>query len=229
MDKGVVMSAFTRDHGRHAGFSYKSEIKDMDIGAFAHVHWEARVSDMLGLYKDIDLDKSVAPLVMNVPYKLALLQTLCAMCDALLPEREPHADLFDATMNYIQQLIVGDDVLVLSATYVMWELMLLKALGYGLDLSECVQSKSTDNLIYVSPKTGKAVSADVGEPYKDRLLKLPSFLRPSRSGDLTINDIKDGLILTQTFFEKWVLTHMSKNLPLIRGSVVNTLERACHH
>ncbi len=228
MDKGVVISAFTRDQGRHAGFAYKSAIRDLDAGALGRVHWEARVSDMLGLYKEIYLDKAIAPLVMNNASKLILLQSLCAMCDSLLPEREPHIDLYDASANFLEQLIHNDEPLVLGATYVMWEIMLLKALGYGLDLSECAQTKTSDDLIYVSPKSGRAVSAEAGEPYKERLLKLPSFLRPVRDGDLDFEDIKNGLLLTQTFFEKWVLTHMSKNLPVVRARVSDTLERACH-
>lgn len=229
MDKGVVLSAFTRDHGRHAGFAYKSVVKDIECGAMVDLRWEARVSDMLGLFKDVHINKSIAPLVMNIPYKLVFLQSLSAICDTVLPEREPHHDLFEATLTYLNQLVYNEDPLIAGATYVMWELMVLKALGYGLDLTHCVQTKSIENLIYVSPKTGKAVCAQVGEPYKDRLLTLPPFLRPVRSNEVSVDDVIDGLKLTQTFFEKWVLTHMNKELPMIRHSVAGTLERAAHH
>lgn len=229
MDKGVVVSALTRDQGRHAGFAYKSALKDVEIGALVNLHWEARVSEMLGLYKEIELEKNHAPLIINHSYKLVLLESMCAMTDRLLHEREPHPTFFDASANFLDQLVRLDDPLIIAASYIMWELLLLQTLGYGLDLSECVQTKQKQDLVYVSPKSGKAVSSEAGEPYKDRLLSLPNFLSPERDGSLEFVDIQDGLKLTETFFTKWVLAHMSVELPEVRARVLSTLERAAHH
>jgi DNA repair protein RecO (recombination protein O) len=219
MDKGVVVSALTRDHGRHAGFAYKSALAGVEIGALCDLRWEARVEGQLGTYKSIEVERGFAPLVIGDRRKLQLLQSICAMCDTLLPEREPHPDLFAATQSFLEQLPAIDDPLIAGATYVMWELLVLRALGYRLDLDKCAATETTDNLIYVSPKTGKAVSADAGEPYKDKLLTLPPFLRPKRGDSLTEEDVRAGLLLTQTFFEKWVLTHMTAELPIVRRAL----------
>lgn len=220
MDKGVVVSAFTRGQGRHAGFAYKSQLAGVEIGTLADVTWQARVADQLGTFKAIDIEQSYAPRVIGHRRKLMVLQSLCGILDVCLPEREAHPDLFEATIAMLDALTTLDDELVVGASYVMWELMVLRALGYGLDLSKCNATDGTENLIYVSPKTGKAVCADAGAPYKDRMLSLPPFLRPDGKGEeLTDDHVRAGLKLTQTFFEKWVLTHMSAELPALRYSL----------
>lgn len=217
MDKGVVVSALTRDLGRHAGFAYKSQLAGVECGTLADLRWEARVADQLGVYKTIEIDTPYATRVLYAARPLALLQSLCAVSDVCLPEREPHPDLFEATIATLETLTDCDDALVCGAAYVLWEVMTLRALGYGLDLTKCVATDTTEDLIYVSPKTGKAVSAAAGEPYKDRLLVLPAFLRADGRGmAVTGDDVRAGLKLTQTFFEKWVLTHMNAALPSIR-------------
>lgn len=220
MDKGVVISALTRDHGRHAGFAYKAQLAGVECGTLADLRWEARVADQLGVYKSVEIDTTYATRVLHAAKPLSLLQSLCAVCDVCLPEREPHPDLFEATVATLDALTTCDDALVCGAAYVLWEVMVLRALGYGLDLTKCVAMDTTENLIYVSPKTGKAVCAEAGEPYKDKLLTLPPFLRVDGRGEaITADDIRAGLKLTQTFFEKWVLTHMSANLPSIRYTI----------
>lgn len=216
MDKGYVVSVLTRRHGRHAGYAYKSALQGLEIGAVCELQWDARVEGQLGTFKHFDIDRNVAPLVMNDRLKLALVQSLCGLCDVVLPEREPHPDVFEAACAFLEFLPASEDALVSAATYVMWELMALRALGYGLDLSKCNATGATDNLIYVSPKTGKAVCAEAGEPYKDRMLTLPPFLRPGGASDITARDVHDGLLLTQSFFEKWVMAHMSANMPAVR-------------
>lgn len=223
MDKGFVVSVLTRNHGRHAGFAYKSALGGIEIGALVETSWEARVFDQLGAFKHFDSERNSAPLIIGNRLKLVLVQTLCATCDAVLPEREAHRDLFEATNAFIEQLPMIDDAIILGALYVRWELLILQSLGYGLDLAKCAATESTENLIYVSPKTGKAVSAEAGEAYKERLLKLPPFLRPDASFECNEQDIKDGLLLTQTFFEKWVMTHMSANLPSLRYTLPELL------
>ena len=213
----VVVNALTRLHGRHAGFAYKSVLSGVEIGALVELGWEARVEGQLGTFKAIEVERSLAPLVIGDKTKLQLLQCVCALCDTIVPEREPHPDLYEATKHFLEQLPAQEDPLVMGALYVMWELLVLRALGYGLDLSKCVANDTTENLIYVSPKTGKAVCEEAGEPYKDKLLRLPPFLRPDGLGEeLIAKDVADGLLLTRTFFEKWVLTHMSAHLPVLR-------------
>lgn len=221
MDKGYIVNVLTRRHGRHAGYAYKTAISGLEIATLAEIRWEGRLADQLGNFKHFDIERNFAPLVIGDRLKLALVQSMCGICDAVLPEREPHPDIFEAASAFLEFLITNDDALISGASYIMWELLVLRALGYGLDLSKCASTETRENLIYVSPKTGKAVCAEAGEPYKDRLLTLPPFLRPEGAGDITMQDVRNGLLLTRTFFEKWVMTHMSANLPNTRYDVEN--------
>jgi DNA repair protein RecO (recombination protein O) len=116
-----------------------------------------------------------------------------------------------------------DDPTVWPALYVRWELALLEELGFGLDLRACAATGSNDQLIYVSPKSGRAVSASAGEPYKERLLRLPGFLTRSRSGGVTGGDIRDGLKLTAHFLESRVLAPRGDTLPEARTRILGAV------
>ena len=102
------------------------------------------------------------------------------------------------------------------ALLVRWELALLEELGFGLDLSQCAATGSNDRLIYVSPKSGRAVSASAGEPYRDKLLALPQFLTKQRSAPVTNSDVHLGFALTGHFLEKHVLLPRGQTLPQSR-------------
>ena len=113
----------------------------------------------------------------------------------------------------------------MPALFVRWELALLEELGAGLDLSECAATGSNDQLIYVSPKSGRAVSASAGEPYRDRMLALPPFLSKGRGGTVTAQDVRDGFALTGYFLETRVLLPRGENLPEPRGRIIANLDR----
>jgi DNA repair protein RecO (recombination protein O) len=98
------------------------------------------------------------------------------------------------------------------AAYIAWEIALLRELGFSLDLSKCASGSGTSDLAYVSPKTGRAVSAAAGEPYKDKLLILPQFLTP-QSGEADERDICNGFALSEYFLEHWAFTHHTQGLP----------------
>ena len=119
-----------------------------------------------------------------------------------------------------------DDVHVWPALLVRWELVLLEELGFGLDLATCAATGSSENLIYVSPRSGRAVSAEAGEPYKDRLLALPAFLRGGRSaGDVTRQDVEAGFALTGHFLETRVLRPRELEMPEARARLLSYLRR----
>jgi DNA repair protein RecO (recombination protein O) len=149
---------------------------------------------------------------MEDPLALAGLSSLCALA-RLLPERDPHAALFEVTLFVLGYL---DEPEVWPALMVRWELSLLDELGFGLDLSACAATGSNDNLIYVSPKSGRAVSASAGDEYKDRLLRLPGFLMKGRQKAATIADVVDGLTLTGHFLETRVLIPRGDPMPSAR-------------
>ena len=147
----------------------------------------------------------------------------------LLPERDPHPNLYEVTLFILD--LIGDEAL-LPALLVRWELALLDELGFGLDLARCAASGGNDNLVYVSPRTGRAVSASAGEPYKDRLLSLPAFLVPRGSTSpartdhgpsVTSADIAAGFALTGHFLQTRVLAPLGRTLPQSRDRLIAAL------
>jgi DNA repair protein RecO (recombination protein O) len=141
----------------------------------------------------------------------------------LLPERDPHPSLFEVTLFVLGFL---DDPAVWPALVVRWELALLEELGYGLDLSSCAATGKTADLVYVSPKSGRAVSAEAGAPYRDRLLALPAFLRAeAATRTVTEQDLSAGFALTGHFLEARVLAPREMELPEARSRLLSYLRR----
>src|SRR5690606_4672284 len=121
----------------------------------------------------LDLQKSYVAQVIDDPLKLTALQSACALVDGTLPEREPHPAVFDG-FAALMEAFGGD---YWGPAYVYWELGLLKELGFGIDLSACAATGVTADLVYVSPRSGRAVSAAAGAVYKEKMLRLPPFLK----------------------------------------------------
>jgi len=183
--------------------------------------WRARTEDHLGSF-------TLEPVVLRAgaliddPLRLAGLMSLMALLK-LLPEREPHPRIHDALLVTLDAL--GDDG-IWPAVLVRFELGLLDELGYGLDLARCAVTGATDELIYVSPKTGRAVSHAAGEPWKERLLALPGFLRGDRDAPPTAADIRDGLRLSGFFLDRFLLGPRGLALPDSRARILAHLEAA---
>ncbi|MEC7655560.1 MAG: DNA repair protein RecO, partial [Pseudomonadota bacterium] len=141
----------------------------------------------------------------------------CSLVDICLPEREPHPDLFASFRAMFSILPEAE----WAEAYVAWELSLLAELGFGLDLSACAATGIVDDLIYVSPKSGRAVSRDAGAAYREKLLPLPQFL--IGRVDVAGNAVSDGLRLTAYFLERHVLTPQDKLLPDARSRIARSL------
>jgi DNA repair protein RecO (recombination protein O) len=144
-----------------------------------------------------------------------------AILERLLPEREPHPETFERFQSLIESLGDGPDWVT---GYVHWERRLLEDLGYGLDLTACAATGTTDDLIYVSPRTGCAVSAGAGGPYSDKLLKLPAFFLGS-TDRMTRDDIRDGLRVTGHFLARCAKDANAGDLPAARAQFVDRLRR----
>jgi DNA repair protein RecO (recombination protein O) len=141
----------------------------------------------------------------------------------LLPERDPHPSLYEITLFVLGFL---DDPTVWPALMIRWELALLEELGFGLDLAECAATGSNDDLIYVSPRTGRAVSASAGEPYTDRLLALPQFLRGKSGSHVTRRDLEAGFALTGHFLQSRVFAPRDTGLPEVRQRMATLAQAA---
>jgi DNA repair protein RecO (recombination protein O) len=226
-DEGIILSVrphgetaaigdlLTRAHGRYVGLVYGGRSRRLrpvlQIGNYVDVTWKARLAEQLG-YMTVELRKGYAASAMENALALAGLASVCGL-SRLLPERDPHPRLFEITLYVLSFL---DDAAVWPALYVRWELALLGELGYGLDLSACASTGATEHLAYVSPKSGRAVSAMAGEPYKDRLLPLPAFLTGGASGEVTTSDVVAGLALTGHFLEARALRPRELEVPEAR-------------
>ncbi|AHB49481.1 DNA repair protein RecO [Hyphomicrobium nitrativorans NL23] len=235
-DEGIVLSVrphgetasvvelLTRAHGRHLGLVHGGRSRKarpvLQIGNHVAITWKARLADHLG-HMQVELIRGYAATAMDEPAALSGLTSLTAMA-RLLPERDPHPNLYEVTLFVLAYL---DDASVWPALLVRWELALIGELGFGLDLTECASTGANDGLIYVSPKSGRAVSASAGEPYRERLLSLPSFLLPGRKAPLAPGDIEAGFALTGHFLETRVLQPRGEELPEARARMLTYLGR----
>ncbi len=215
-ESSVVVHLLTRDHGRHSGLvrggNSKKQRGVLQPGNEVSANWRARLEEHLGGYT-IELLDGHAARVLSDPSRLAAMSAACALVDICLPEREPHLSLFASLKALL--LVLPEEGW--EGTYVAWELSLLAELGFGLDLSSCAATGTSENLIYVSPKSGRAVSGNAGEVYRDKLLPLPEFL--VRNTVFNRNSLIEGLRLTGYFLERYVLSPHGHLLPDARGRI----------
>lgn len=222
---GAIVSLLTENNGRHAGYvrgAHSSKMRGiLEPGNLVGVNWSARIEGNLGTYK-LEQDRYLASGLIDDPLKLGALLAACSLCDAALPEREGHAGLFHGFFALMEAM----DGEIWGAAYVLWEIALLKELGFGLNLTRCAGGGDAAKLAYVSPKSGHAVSEQAGEPYKDKLLPLPSFLKPEKGG-VTPDEVLKGIVLTGYFLEHWVFTHHSKGVPEERLRFQERFTKSC--
>lgn len=213
-EHGGIVSLLTSEYGRHAGFAHGVQSaknrSQYELGTIVDAEWMSRQTDSLGTYK-LNAEQSYAVYAMDDSRKLLALQSMCALLHLTLPEREKASGVYDASLAFLDSLKTD----IWGPTYIYWEIGLLQALGFGIDVSQCAATGGTDDLIYISPKTARAVSRTAGEPYKDRLLPLPGFLKGE--GDFDDKAIADGLQLSGYFLQHRVFGMTSNlNLPDVR-------------
>ncbi len=234
---GAVVSILTENHGRHAGYVHGAQSSSkraiLELGNEVSVDWQAKTNDQLGTYK-LEEIKNWSGLVMDEPDRLCALLSVCQLCEQSLPERELHKELYYGTKSLLEML--SSDIW--GEAYVMWEIAFLRDLGFPIDLSKCAAGGDSEDLIYVSPKSGRAVSRKAGEPYRDKLLELPDFLKKNKQGSNllgTSEDLLTGLRLTGYFLEHWVFAQHSKGIPEVRlrfqtqfaKKIETTIEKDC--
>ena len=224
-ETSAILEVFTRAHGRHAGVvrgATSRKIAPMlQPGAQLDVAWRARLDEHIGTFQ-VEPLKSRAGQVMGDRLALAGLGSACALLSCVLPEREPHGAFYGASIALLDMIGVNP---VWPLAYLRWELGLLDEMGFGLDLSACAVTGGTEDLAYVSPKTGRAVSRAGAGEWADRLLPLPPALLGEGVGEP--GEIARGLRTTGHFLETRLLPSLgTQRMPEARRRLADALARA---
>jgi DNA repair protein RecO (recombination protein O) len=222
-ESSAVISVFTVEHGRHAGLVRGGVSRRAtpvhQIGNRVQANWRARLADQLGSFT-LELTGPVAALLLDQPERLAGLCAACALLEAGLPERDPHPRLYVVLSDLIDTLLRDDRW---WQRYVGFELDLLAELGFGLDLGCCAVTGGAEDLAFVSPRSGRAVSRAAAKPYADRLLPLPAFLVGQGSPDAA--QIRAGLQLTGAFL-RHLFDVSDTAVPRARQLLLDRLDRS---
>lgn len=231
-ETAAVVELLTRSHGRHSGLVHGGRSRKsrpvLQMGNHVSASWKARLSEHLG-HMTLELQHGYAAASMDDAAGLMALTSLCSL-SRLLPEHDPHPNLYEITLFVLSFL---DDSSVWPALYVRWELALLQELGFGLDLTACAATGTTEDLAFVSPRSGRAVCREAGRPYEGKLLALPPFLTKMRptggNAVVTPGDIQAGLILTEHFLATRVTGPRELVLPDARQRLAGMLLRQREH
>lgn len=221
-ETSVIVEVFTAQHGRHLGV-VKGGISRkiapvLQIGTQLDVTWRARLDEHIGTFTVEPLHSRMAA-VMADRLALAALSSIAALLSFALPEREPHPTLYTLTQNLLDALGESE---TWPAQYMAWEVALLEELGFGLDLTRCAVTEVVEDLIYVSPKSGCAVSREGAGVWADRLLPMPHL----STHDATDTEVVEGLRTTGHFLAKWLAPALGdRPLPTSRARFVELLQR----
>lgn len=224
-EAGAIVDVLTVEHGRHAGLvrgGAGSRLRPvLQPGNTVRVVWRARLDEHLGNFAVEGLRLRAAELL-DKPYALYALSHLCALV-RLLPERDPHPELLAGLDGILSDL---SDAEVVAIRIARFELLMLSELGFGLDLDECAATGVRTELVYVSPKSGRAVSREAGAPWQDKLLALPHFLRgeDGAPNDLR-NEIDSAFRLTGYFLARHVFDPRGTPLPEARQQFLSAVKR----
>jgi DNA repair protein RecO (recombination protein O) len=222
-ETSAIIEVLTAGHGRHAGVvrggASRKMAATLQPGTGLTLNWRARLGEHLGTFTVEPLQSRAH--LMSDRLALAGLMSACALLCAALPEREPHPALWTATRDLFDRF--GADGW--TAAYLRWELRLLDDLGFGLSLQACAVTGATEGLAYVSPKTGRAVTALGAGDWTHRLLPLPPGL--TGAGPLQPSDIIQGLRLTGHFLDHGLRpVRADRPLPEARARLLDLLARA---
>ncbi|ABD07318.1 DNA replication and repair protein RecO [Rhodopseudomonas palustris HaA2] len=225
-EAGAIVELLTRGHGRHLGLvrgGASSRLRPLlQPGNSVLAVWRARLDEHLGYYQLEGTRMRAATMLASshAVYGITHLASLAR----LLPERDPHEDIYEMLERTLDDF---DDVGDAATHLIRFELAMLAELGFGLDLSACAATGATTDLIYVSPKSGGAVSRTAGEPWREKLLRLPDFLREDNDGrnGWSDQDLRDGFDLTGRFLLRNVLEPRGQGHSDARDGFINAVAK----
>jgi DNA repair protein RecO (recombination protein O) len=222
-ETSIILELLTRAHGRHLGLvrggSGPRLRGILQAGNTVRATWRARLDEHLGLYL-VEAANLRAAGFLDKALALHGVTHLAALC-RLLAEREPHIAIYDALQAILDRL---EDPQTVAPMIARFELDFLAELGFGLDLAACAATGAKDELVFVSPRSGRAVSRAAGEPYRDKLMRLPVFLRQDGAPP-SPDDLLDAFTLTGFFLDRHAFAPRGLSLPQVRAQFVNALTR----
>jgi len=225
-ETSAIVEVMTRGHGRHLGLvrgGSGTRLRPLlQPGNTVRAVWRARLDEHLGYYQveGIRLRAATVLASSHAVYGVTHLASLAR----LLPERDPHEDIYEMLDRTLDDF---DEVGQAAAHLIKFELAMLAALGFGLDLDTCAATGETTELVYVSPKSGGAVSRRAGDPWRDRLLRLPAFLRDGEgnASGWSDQDLQDGFAITGLFLMRHVLEPRGQGHSDARDGFINAVIR----
>ncbi len=222
-ENSVIIDTLTPEHGRHLGVVRGGASRKMSAtiqpGSQVKLEWRARLEEHLGNFRVEQLESRSD--MFDDRLRLAALSSICSIVTFSFPERMPVTELYNSTLNLMDTLNTDGDW---TPLYALWELQVLEEMGFGLDLTSCAVTNVTQDLIYVSPKSGRAVSRKAAGEWKERLLPLPSFLR-NKFETANHEDILNSLKTTGHFLSSWLATSLGeRKLPEARNRLISRLE-----
>ncbi|SFT88326.1 DNA replication and repair protein RecO [Sedimentitalea nanhaiensis] len=223
-ESAAIIEVFTQDHGRHAGVvrggASRRIAPVLQPGAQLDLLWRARLEDHIGTYQ-VEPIRSRAAAALSDRLTLAGLNAVTSLLSFCLPEREVHASLYRRSEQLLD-LLGRNDVWPLA--YLNWEVALLDDMGFGLDLGRCAVSGATEGLVYVSPKSGRAVSVEGAGDWAHRMLPLPPVLRGA--GPAQDGEVAEALRTTGFFIENHLAPALgNKPVPEARARFVDVFNR----
>jgi DNA repair protein RecO (recombination protein O) len=222
-EHGFIATFFTQTNGLRKGYLRASKKYPLQQGNLYYISSKSRLSSQLNLL-NVEADERFATyiyLALNCPKKLAALNAIRALLMlSLIEDDHPSSQFYASVKHYIHEITLHKTL----HHYALFELELLAHCGFGLDLSKCAVTHQTENLDFVSPKTGRAVTDHIGKPYADKLLKLPKPLTLA-SAAWTLEYLIESLTLSGFFLEKMLHEHLSKKLPNERNFFISLLQK----
>lgn len=220
----IIVTLLTKAHGRHLGVTRLSKKAEQvfHLGNLCEVTWQARLPEHLGTWRLENIHSTFAMIFQN-PLRLEALNTACSLIDSILPEREHQEEIFHILQKFTYNLAQENWAWFL----IDLELLLLKYAGIALDFSTCAATGSKQDLIFISPRTGRAVSKIAGSPYQDRLLKLPPCLTESKRHEISLSskELLAVLELNEYFLNRYLFGLHGLRLPAARERFKNRLAR----
>ena len=223
-ENAAIVHVMTKNHGKRAGMVWNARSRKMystlNSGNQLNIAWRSRLHELLGTFT-LELLEARTQITYAGPLALNALCAMCDLLDSLIPQFDPQKELYKRSVKVLDKINGTENWLF---DYLLWEVFLLQEIGLGLDLQHCAVTKSTQNLIYISPKSGCAISEGAAGKWASKLLPLPPCMLSGKVN--SIKEIYEGLQTTGYFLKQGFHPYDNQpKLPSSRLRLENMLEK----